>query len=71
MEKTHQAAGHSRGQRPTCDRGKNLTEDTEQQVCLDQCVFRDGCYKASLARTRAHLAPRVEDDRVQQDGAAV
>ena len=28
--------------------------DTEQRLCLDQCVLSDGCYKARLAPTRAH-----------------
>ena len=51
------AAGHSRGHPPTCDKGKNHNEDTEQQVCLDQCVLCDDSYKAGLASARAHLGP--------------
>ena len=33
--KMHQAAGRSRGHRPTCDGGKNQNADTEQQ---GQCL---------------------------------
>ena len=52
--KTHQTPGRSRGHRPTCDWGKNQNADTEQRLCLDQCVLSDGCYKAGLAPTRAY-----------------
>ena len=61
-------AGGSRGHRPTCDRGKNHNEETEQQVCLDQCVLRDGCYKAGLAHLAGALQPRLVPIRVHEGG---
>ena len=48
--KSHQAAGRSRGHRPTCDGGKNQNADTEQRLCLDQCVLSDGLLQGPTCR---------------------
>ena len=43
--------------------------DTEQRLCLDQCVLRVAVTRLAW-RPRQHTrAPHVEDDRVQQEGA--
>ena len=53
--KIRRVAAADRARKPRKNASDN--EDTEQQVRLDQCVLRDGCYTAALRPTSTHPGP--------------